>query len=313
LFSPFSGDEMGLSFAEKKHELPVLGIGLGLRREIAQETFEHAQHIDWLEIIPENYMGIGGKARLRLEQAQALFPMVSHGVNLSIGSCDSLNHQYLEALKSLLHYIKAPWFSDHLCFSSVAGNYLHDLLPLPLNEEALKLVVERAIYVQDYFQRPFLLENISYYMTPPGSTIEEVEFLTSALELADCGLLLDVNNVYVNSINHNFNPYSYIDALPLERVVQIHIAGHSRGEELLIDTHGADIIEPVYELLAYVLRHCEVKAILLERDQNFPDFSEILDELKAIRKIVAEVQPQLLKSRSAGSVFYGEEVKLWRS
>ncbi|MFA6557585.1 MAG: DUF692 family multinuclear iron-containing protein, partial [Candidatus Obscuribacterales bacterium] len=160
--------------------------------------------------------------------------------------------------------------------------------------EALKHVVKRVKVAQETVQRPLLLENISYYMQMPGSQMDEVDFLAEVLEKADCGLLLDVNNVYVNSVNHNFDPYAYIDRLPLDRTVQIHVAGHGYGDELLIDTHGAAVIEPVFELLEYVLKRTEVKAVMLERDQNYPTFSEILSELAQIRAIVERVQPALL-------------------
>lgn len=275
--------------------MPTLGIGLGLRRELARDTFANSASIDWLELVPENYMNLGGKIRSRLEQAADKFPLVTHGVNLSIGSTDDLSEEYLSALRKLLDQIDAPWWSDHLCFASIDQAYMHDLLPLPLSVEAMKHVVKRARLAQHAVGRPMLLENISYYMEMPGSQMEEVDFLADVLEKADVGLLLDVNNVYVNSVNHNFDPYRYIDRLPLERVVQIHVAGHGHGDELLIDTHGAAIIEPVFELLEHVLKRTEVKAVMIERDQNYPDFSEILRELSEIREIVLRVQPSLLE------------------
>lgn len=271
-------------FSHAKKSLPVLGIGLGLRRELADATFQATQ-IDWVEFIPENYMNIGGAAYERLEQAKDLFPLISHGINLSIGSIDDLNHEYLRSLKLLLDRADVAWWSDHLCFASSGGVYFHDLLPLPFSREALSHVVSRIRRVQDIIDRPFLIENISYYMTMPGGEFSEAEFLSEVLEQADCGLLLDVNNVYVNSINHGFDAKEFLRKIPLERVVQIHVAGHKKTEDLVIDTHGAAIIEPVYELLRYVLAKTEVKAILLERDQNFPEFGDILIELDKIRGI----------------------------
>ncbi len=272
-------------FLTNKAKLPDLGIGLGLRRELAEETLASSAAIDWLELVPENYMAIGGRARARLDEAKAKFPLVTHGVNLSIGASDPLNRDYLKDLERLLSFIDAPWWSDHFCYTTAGGAYMHDLLPVPLNMEAAKNMAKRAKSAQSYIGRPMLLENISYYMTMPGSTMDEADFLSEVMERADIGLLLDVNNVYVNSINHNFDPYAYLARLPLERVVQIHIAGHSRTDDMIIDTHGAAIIEPVFELLDYVLKRTEVKAILLERDQNYPEFSEILAELKQIRNI----------------------------
>lgn len=286
---------MTFDFLSTKKKLPVLGVGLGLRRELAQETFENKDKIDWLELVPENYMDLGGMARERLERADRAFPLVTHGVNISIGSTDPLNEKYLKSLKRLLDTIDAPWFSDHLCFTSVAGHYLHDLLPLPCSREALKHVVKRIKAVQDYIGRPFLIENISFYMNMPGSDMSESEFLAETLEKADCGLLLDVNNVYVNSINHNFDPYKYLKALPLERTVQMHIAGHSHGEDMIIDTHGNPVIEPVFELLDFVLSRVPVNAVMLERDQNYPDFEDILAELEQIRTIAGNWQPELAR------------------
>lgn len=276
---------MPADFLKTKNDLPSLGIGLGLRRELVAETFEHGDEVDWLEIIPENYMEIGGTARERLDVAHSRFPLVTHGINLSIGSTDELNMQYLSALKKLLDKIDAPWWSDHLCFTSCDGVYMQDLLPLPCSKEAVRHISSRVKQVQEIIERPFLLENISFYMQVPGSDMSEVQFLTEILETADCGLLLDVNNVYVNSINHGFDPYSYVDQLPLERVVQIHVAGHKRIGDYVIDTHGAAVVEPVYELLDHVLKNSSVKAIMIERDQNFPEFAELIDELSRLRSL----------------------------
>ena len=285
---------MSSEFLAAKAKMPNLGVGLGLRRELSDQIFASSASIDWLELVPENYMNLGSHARSRLDEAKAKFPLVTHGVNLSIGSADELNSDYLGHLSQLLNYIDAPWWSDHLCFTSVSGSYLHDLLPLPLSAEAVLHVAKRAKEAQSIVGRPMLLENIFYYMHMPDSHLAETDFICQILERADCGLLLDVNNVYVNSINLNFDPYKFIDELPLERVVQMHIAGHGRSDDLLIDTHGAAVIEPVYQLLEYVLKRTEVKAILLERDQNYPDFAELLDELAAVRDIVKRVQPGLL-------------------
>lgn len=280
-------------FLAAKKQLPNLGIGLGLRRELANETLDNANKIDWLELVPENYMGLGGAARARLEKVASRFPLVSHGVNLSLGSTDELNAEYLTALKRLLNKIDSPWFSDHLCFTSVDGVYMHDLLPLPFSIEAAKHCARRAQEVQHKLDRPFLIENISAYMHMPGGQMTEAQFLSTVLEEADCGMLLDVNNVYVNSQNHNFDPFEFLKQIPLERTVQIHVAGHSTGEGMIIDTHGSAVIEPVFQLLKFVLERTDVKAVMIERDQNFPEFSELIGELSSIRKIAAEVQPTL--------------------
>lgn len=277
-------------FGNVKKSLPVLGVGLGLRRELAESIFAAnrlaKEQVDWLEFIPENYMGVGGAAYERLQQAKQEFPLISHGINLSIGSTDEFDLGYLKTLKSLLDQLNVPWWSDHLCFSGTDAVYLHDLLPLPFSREALDHVVGRIQNVQNFMSRPFLIENISYYMQIPGAEMSEAQFLSEVLEQANCGLLLDVNNVYVNSVNHGFDAAKFLDQLPLERVVQIHVAGHKITEELVVDTHGAPVIEPVYELLRQVVAKTEVKAVLLERDQNFPDFEELLGELSKIRQIV---------------------------
>lgn len=293
---------MPTGFLKQKNQLPKLGIGLGLRRDLASETLQHKAQIGFLEFVPENYMGVGGRAQEVLKKAASAFPLISHGVNLSIGSTDDLNFDYLRQLKTLLDEYNIPWFSDHLCFTSVEGSYLHDLLPVPFSKSCAKHIIERVKRVQDFVGRPFLLENISFYMYLPGSDMLEGEFVTEILEKADCGLLLDVNNVYVNAVNHLFDAQTFIDTLPLERVVQIHIAGHKKGKELVIDTHGAPIIEPVYKLLDYVLRKTSVHGILLERDQNFPEFEEILSEIQQIRKIAEKAQPDLVRGHEFASL-----------
>jgi uncharacterized protein (UPF0276 family) len=265
--------------------LPDLGIGFGLRREIADETFEAKDKIDFLEFAPENYMEVGGNAKALLERAAEAFPLISHGLCLSIGSTDDLNNDYLKALKKTLDQANCAWASDHLCFASFNGVYVQDLLPLPFSKEAIEHVVKRIKTVQDYIERPFLLENISYYTSLPGAEMNEWQFISEILEKADCGLLLDVNNVYVNSVNHGFDPERFVDQIPLERVVQIHIAGHKKSKKTIIDTHGAPVVQAVYDLLEYTIGRVDVKGVMLERDQNFPNFDEIIVELEKIRNI----------------------------
>jgi uncharacterized protein (UPF0276 family) len=284
---------MTCDFLDIKKGLPVIGVGLGLRRELAEETLDNSATIDWLEFVPENYMGLGGLAKERLAASQSLFPLVSHGVNLSIGSTDDLNAEYLKSLKDILDRSNSPWWSDHLCFTSVQGTYMHDLLPLPFTKEAVHHIAERIKRVQHYTERPFLIENISFYMNMPGAEMSDAQFMAEILEAADCGLLLDVNNVYVNSLNHNFDPLDYLNQIPLERTVQMHVAGHKRIGEYVIDTHGAALIEPVYKLFEYVLSKTKVHGVLLERDQNFPAFEELLQEIRALKQIALNVQPEL--------------------
>ena len=292
---------MSSGFLGIKKNLPVLGVGLGLRRELVEETFNHSEQIDWLEFVPENYMGLGGMAKDRLETASGQFPLVSHGINLSIGTTDDLSETYLSSLKQILDRTGSPWWSDHLCFTSIDGAYMHDLLPLPFTREAVHHIAERVKRVQDYTQRPFLLENISFYMNMPGCEMTDAQFLAEVLEEADCGLLLDVNNIYVNSVNHKFDAVEYLKQIPLERTVQMHVAGHKRIGEYVIDTHGAALIEPVYQLYEYVLKQTTVHGVLLERDQNFPEFTELLQELNLLRDIAARTQPQLAAPNEARS------------
>lgn len=288
---------MSSAFFNVKATLPVLGVGLGLRRELASETFENADKIDWLEFVPENYMKLGGQSRALLSKAASKFPLVSHGINLSIGSTDELSMDYLKAIKELLDEVNAPWWSDHLCFTSIDGVYMHDLLPLPFSREAVNHIADRVKRVQDFVGRPFLLENISFYMYMPGNEMKEAQFICDVLEAADCGMLLDVNNVYCNATNHGFDAREFLNNIPMERTVQMHIAGHKRGRSMIIDTHGAAVIQPVYELLEYVLQRVPVNAVMLERDQNFPDFEDILTELQIIRDIAAKAQPSLIAGR----------------
>lgn len=282
-----------MSFLEIKKRLPVRGIGLGYRSEIAEETIAHRDSIDFLELISEHYLNESPSELVDLDRVRQ-FSLIPHGIELSIGNVADLDFSYLKKLKKFLQRIDAPWWSDHLCFTGAQSNRLHDLLPLPYSREAVKHVVQRIKIVQDLIERPLLLENISAYLSMPGGEMSEQQFLSEIVEQSDCGILLDVNNVYVNSINQSYDAAEFIRSLPLERVVQIHIAGHRKKDSILIDTHGAKVSEPVYELLKLALGLTEPKAILLERDQLFPRFSSILAEIRRIRSIATELQPTLL-------------------
>lgn len=285
---------MRSQFVETKKKLPVLGVGLGYRPEIADETLESREKVDFLEVISENYMKAGVVQRKNLARAEE-FPIIPHGVELSIGTTSDIDYDYLKTLKKFLHEINAPWWSDHLCFTGNDHNRLHDLLPLPFSKEAVTHVANRVKKIQEFMEVPFLLENISSYFVLPGSEMTEAQFISEVLEAADCGMLLDVNNVYVNSYNMKFDPIAYVDQLPIDRVVQIHIAGHRKVKSIIVDTHGAQIIQPVYDILAHVLQKTDVKAILLERDQLFPKFDNIISELDRIREVARNEQPQLVE------------------
>ena len=275
---------------------PVLGVGLGLRRPLLEDTlasrdeefgFGQAKNhlIDWLEFTPENYIGRGGHARRMLERAHQQFPLASHGVSLSIGSIDPLNETYLSELEELFAWTQPAWFSDHLCFSSVDGQYFNDLIPLPRTMETVHHVADRIRRLQDRFQRTVLIENVSQYFNCPADTLPDAAFISQILTEADCGLLLDVNNVYVNSVNHGFDALEFLSALPLERVVQIHVAGHHQFPEGLVDTHGAPVCDPVWELLRWTMAHCRPCGVMLERDTDIPAFQELVSELQQIRQI----------------------------
>ncbi len=254
-------------------------------RDLADKIIQNKAQIDWLEFNPENFLGKGGLAREHLQMISTNFRMVSHGVNLSIGGAEEINLDYLKSLKLLLDELNVPWWSDHLCFTTVKNKYVHNFLPLSPSREAVKHLVSRIKRVQDYIERPFLIENIAYYMKMPRAELSEAQFLAEVLEQADCGLLLDVNNLYVNACNLNYETDEFLKNIPLERTVEIHVAGHERLANFILDSHGAAVVEPVYHLLSQVLQTVPVKAVLLERETNLPEFFELLEELEKIRSI----------------------------
>lgn len=289
---------MSNQFLEVKKKLPVFGVGLGYRNSIADATLAAKDSIDFLEVISDHYLYFGPNETNDLERALD-FPVIPHGIELSIGNTGDLDVEYLKKLNKFLKHINAPWFSDHLCFTGVQDYRLHDLLPLPHTKEAVDHVVKRIKQIREYIEVPFLLENISAYIEMPGNEMTEAQFIAEILEKGDCGLLLDVNNLYVNSSNHHFDPAEYLNQIPMERVVQIHIAGHRKINDLIYDTHGAKVAKPVFDLLSLAVSKTEVKAILLERDQLFPKFSAILEELDKIREVAGAKQASLAKPAKA--------------
>ena len=270
-----------------------LGLGVGLRSVHYPHILEHWPAVDWFEIISENYMDSQGRPRHVLEQIAERYPTVMHGVSLSIGSTDPLNLEYLEKLKKLSQLVNARWVSDHLCWTGVLGKNSHDLLPVPLNEETLAHVVSRIRTVQEYLERPLVLENPSSYVEFAASTMEEWEFLTQMAEEADCGLLLDVNNVYVSSINHDFDPVEYIRNVPHERIVQFHLAGHTNMGTYCIDTHDGPVIDPVWELYRLAYELTGGVSTLLEWDANIPPFPELHAEVLKAREHIEPLSPGL--------------------
>lgn len=267
--------------------LPVLGAGVGLRKPHFKDLPKTDLRVGWLEIVPENFMNFGGYPRTILDLCAKRWPIVSHGVNLSIGSCDPLNEEYLERLKAVLERTGALWFSDHLCFTSIGGEYFHDLIALPFSQEAADHVIARVKRVKKRILLPFLLENPSYYVKMPGAEMTEAQFFVRVLEGADCGMLLDVNNVYVNSRNHGFDPKEFIRRLPLHRVAQIHMAGHKDCGDVIIDTHEGPIINPVWDLYTFALQEIgRPVSTLIEWDTNVPPLGEVVAEAARAQKII---------------------------
>lgn len=267
---------------------PNLGLGVGLRNVHFPYILRHHPDVDWFEIISENFMDSQGRPRYVLEQIAERYPVVMHGVSLSIGSTDPLDFEYLKKLKTLAEQVDARWVSDHICWTGVAGLNAHDLLPLPFTEATLKHVVERVRIVQDFLERPLVLENPSSYVTFADSVMPEWEFVTRLAEDADCGLLLDVNNVYVSGVNHDFDPLEFLRSIPHERVVQFHLAGHTNCRTHLVDTHDGEVIDPVWEL--YRLAHQLTGGVstLLEWDAKIPPFPMLHNEVLKARRYIRD-------------------------
>ena len=265
--------------------LPFLGYGLGLRSTYYQQILQQSPDVDWFEVVSENFMVQGGKALYYLDAIAERYPLVMHGVSLSIGGPHSLDPDYLKQLKQLADRIKPAWISDHLCWSRGNAHQLHDLLPLPYTAESLEYIAGRVAQVQDVLQRPLVLENVSSYVRAASDDFTEWEFLAALTRVSGCELLLDVNNVYVSSRNHGFDPWTFIQSLPKDKVRQLHLAGHSDYGAYVIDTHDHPVSDPVWALYQRTLEHFGPVATLLERDDHFPPFEELLDELQKAREL----------------------------
>jgi uncharacterized protein (UPF0276 family) len=266
---------------------PFLGFGLGLRTEHYNAILDTKPKIDWFEALSENYMIPGGKPLNYLDRIRENYPVVMHGVSLSIGSTAEVDKNYLRDLKKLADRIEPAWISDHLCWTGVHGQNMHDLLPLPYTEETVKHVAERVKIVQDYLGRQILLENVSSYASYIDSNMTEWEFISQIAELADCRLLLDVNNIYVSSYNHHFDAKAFIDGVPAERIQQIHLAGHNNHGDYIIDTHDAPVIDPVWQLYEYAIARFGAVSTMIERDDKIPELEVLVDELNIARTISA--------------------------
>jgi uncharacterized protein (UPF0276 family) len=272
----------------------MLGFGLGLRPKHypdIEASMSGVAGIDWFEIISENYMVAGGPPLRHLDRIRASYPMVMHGVSLSIGSTSPLDPDYLHDLKNLAARIQPAWISDHLCWTGIAGLNMHDLLPLPFTEEALDHVAARVHQVQDYLGRPILLENTSSYVTFTQSALPEWEFLAELTRRTGCQLLLDVNNVYVNAFNHGFDARHFIDSLPRATVRQIHLAGHQNNGTHIVDTHDHPVIDAVWDLYAHAIGRLGPVATMIERDDNIPPLAELVGELERARAVAAAAVP----------------------
>ncbi len=268
--------------------LPYLGHGVGLRNTHFGQVLEGSFRVDWFEAISENFMVRGGRPLAVLDRARTLAPVALHGVSLSLGSTDPLRESYLGELASLVARVDPAWVSDHLCWGSVGGHYSHDLLPLPYTEEALTHVAERIACVQDRLGRQILVENVSSYLTYVTSAVSEWEFLAEVARRADCGILLDVNNVYVSAANHGFDPLEYLAGIPVDRVGQMHLAGHSDHGTHLLDTHDAPVCADVWNLYRAALRRFGRVSTLVEWDEHIPELPILLAEAERARAVEQE-------------------------
>ena len=278
---------------------PVEGAGLGLRRALLKPLESQTpEQISFLEATPENWIGVGGRLGKRFRAFTERYPFVCHGLSLSIGGPEPLDVEFVKQVRSFLDQHDIRFYTEHLSYCSDHG-HLYDLMPIPFTADAVRHVADRIRQVQDILDRPFAIENVSYYAAP-GQEMTEIEFINAVLEEADCGLLLDVNNIYVNSINHRYDAEDFLTALPADRVVYFHVAGHYvEAEDLRIDTHGADVIDPVWQLLDQAYAHCGVVPTLLERDFNIPPLAELIDEMD----IIIELQKKW--SQPEASVSHG--------
>lgn len=266
-------------------ERPYLGYGLGLRADHYEAILASDPDIDWFEIISENYMVGGGKPLYYLDQIKERYPVVMHGVSLSIGSSDPLNYDYLHDLKKLIDRVNPAWVSDHMCWTGMGGHNLHDLMPLPYNMETARHVIDRVKKVQDFLGRRILLENASSYLGFKNSDMMEWDFIAEVAAEADCLLLLDINNIYVSGYNHDFDPLDYMKNIPSEKIWQFHLAGHEDNGDVLIDTHDHPVRSEVWALYEEAVKMFGAVSTMIERDDNIPELPILVDELNMARQI----------------------------
>ena len=268
---------------------PSLGFGLGLRKEHYHSILDAPENekpdIDWFEILTENYLVEGGKPLYFLDQICERYPVVMHGVSMSIGSTDPINIEYLTQVKQLAERTDAHWISDHLCFTGLEGVNAHDLLPLPYTDETIKFVSDKIRKTQDFLGRRILIENVSSYITYKQSNMTEWEFIKAIAEESDSLILLDINNIFVSAFNHSFDPLNYLDGVPANRVQQHHLAGHTQYPDYIIDTHDHDVVDGVWKLYAESIKRFGNVSTIIERDDNIPELSEMMQELQMARDV----------------------------
>lgn len=268
-------------------QLPTLGVGLGWREEIASNILDHRRYVDWCELISDHFINASEERLAAVRNISRTLPLIPHGLDLSIGSDAPPDDAYINGLAVLVDAVRAPWFTDHLCFTRGGGLNLGQLGPLQFSEEVLEIVERNVRHLRSFIQIPFLLENISYDFVVPGGSMDEATFINETVRRADIGLLLDVTNVFTNAENHGFDARAFIDRLPLDRVVQLHVAGGHQIDGRWVDSHSFPVPPQVLDLTDYVLQRAPVKAILLERDANFPEaFAELCDELGTLRQLM---------------------------
>ncbi|MGE5196133.1 MAG: DUF692 domain-containing protein [Anaerolineae bacterium] len=265
----------------------MYGVGLGFRREIIQKILGlENRELDFVELAPENWMGIGGKYKRLLLRALEKYPITCHGLSLSLGSPEPLDWEFIKGIKKFFEETKIQFYSEHLSYCKCGNAHLYDLLPIPFTEEAIFHVASRIKQIQDFLEMPIAIENVSYYCSV-APQMEEAEFLSRIVEESNCLLLLDINNVFVNAFNHQYDPYAFLKKIPLKKVAYIHMAGHQKvSPDLIIDTHGNPIIDPVYQLFEWAVQQLEPVPVLLERDFNLDDFEGLMGEVATLREII---------------------------
>ena len=288
----------------------IAGVGLGLRWELDEALVESLPALDFLEVAPENYIGRGGYHSDALAFLASHYPILTHGLALSVGGTDPLDVQFLRELGAFVRGVGSPWHSDHLSFGTSQGRVLHELLPIAFTERGVRRVISRITAAQDLLGAPLAVENISFYLPPSPDEMQEVEFITRVCEGSGCGLLLDVNNLYVNATNFGFDVGAWLDAVPLDRVVQLHVAGHEWFDEelhprsasspgaLIVDSHGADVPDPVLALFARVVARTGPVPVVLERDHDIPPLDQLLAEIAKLKAIIASAAPVAAEKRS---------------